>query len=228
MKSIRFVMGAVILAGLAACSTPNIASRNAPFEALPTEGAVENAQPSDVVQVPSYTPRSTDFNVVDYEIKVPKSLKVSEANLFYPIADIVWRGDPLGDRKQQVGTIFQKSLMSALPKATGSRDVKAYIVVNRFHSLTEKTRYTVGGTHSISFYVTLQDVKTGEVLVNARKVKSDLKAFGGMRAIQAEAQGLDMKTRIHSHLTRVIAAELTLPNGWNEQDYKLNTAIDQI
>lgn len=29
-------------------------------------------------------------------------LSVSESNSYYPNADVVWRGDPIGDRIQQI------------------------------------------------------------------------------------------------------------------------------
>ena len=44
---------------------------------------------------------------------MPRSLKVSEANTFKPRADIVWRGEALGDRYQQVEAIFADAMTAA-------------------------------------------------------------------------------------------------------------------
>ncbi|MDA7424392.1 DUF6778 family protein [Thalassococcus lentus] len=219
-------------AGLSACATPQLTTRNAPFETVPTPGAqqvvaqVPTASAPDIPQRPVAT--NARLSIADYEIKMPQSLTVSEANLFYPVADIVWRGDKIGNRKQQIGAIFQESITRAKPNLNGDQGVKLSITLNRFHSITEKTRYTVGGVHSISFFVTATDASTGEVLINNRKVKADLEAYGGLRAINAEKQGLTMKERLHRHLARVIAAELTLPNGWADMDRQLERAVDQI
>lgn len=237
MTLIRITAAVLILAGLSACGNSQIASRNVPFETLPAvqtglptgqpEGyralPVVAAQP-DLPQRPTTTAR---YNIVNYAITVPKSLSVSEANLYYPIADIVWRGDAIGDRKDQVGYIFQEGLNRARRSVSDGQAVKAEITVRRFHSITEKTRYTVGGVHSINFDLVLRDAQTGAVLLE-RPVKADLKAFGGRRAINADRQGLTMKERIHRHLERVIRAELTLPNGWADQGERLAKGVDQI
>ncbi len=230
MKPFRLIAALVTVAGLSACGTAPVPGRSAPFETLPPETATRAAAAAsldvDMPQRPAaLAPR---FSVVDYEITVPEDLRVSEANLYYPVTDIVWRGDPYGNRKEQVARIFETGLKRAMPQLEGGRPVRIEIVVNRFHSLTQKTRYSVGGVHSIGFFVTLRDPQTGAVLVERHKVKADLNAYGGMRAIAAEAQGLDMKERIQRHLARVIAAELSMPGGWADNGATLSRGIDQI
>lgn len=227
MTPLRLLGACALMAGLAACGA-DPASRNAPFELPPPEGVTRAVAvlPEDLPQRPAAVqPR---FQIVDYAIKVPEELKVSEANLYYPVTDIVWRGDPYGNRKEQVARIFEEGLTRAMPQLDGARPARLDIVVNRFHSLTEKTRYTVGGVHSISFFVTVRDPESGAVLVETRKVKADLNAFGGTRAMAAEAQGLTMKERIQRHLARVLVAELTLPGGWADNGRQLSRGIDHI
>ena len=34
-----------------------------------------------------------DYALVSAKISIPRTLKVSEANMYYPMADIVWRGE---------------------------------------------------------------------------------------------------------------------------------------
>ena len=85
------------------------------------------------------------------------------------------------------------------------------VEVLRFHSLTEKTRYTIGGLHSIEFNMTLRDPKTNAVLVPTRKIKADLKGFGGSQAIAAEARGDTQKVRITRHLAGLLQHELMTP-----------------
>lgn len=233
MTPVRITLALTVMAGVAACG-PSPITRNAPFEPIPQPAVAAAPQTlgaalQDVPETPSRpAPAARAFKVVDYAVRVPESLRVSEANLYYPIADIVWHGDPRGNRKQQVAEIFHTSLSAAMPEIDGARPVRVELDVNRFHSLTPKTRYSVGGVHSISFFVTVRDADSGQVLVDRRKVKADLNALGGQRAILAESQGLGMKDRIQSHLTRVLRAELTLPGGWAENGRMMTRAIDQI
>jgi len=70
----------------------------------------------DALQAESVQPKN--YNVVDYSVRVPSNLTISEANSYYPVADIVWRGDALGDRHMQVAKIFQDSLERAIPNVT--------------------------------------------------------------------------------------------------------------
>ena len=231
MQMARIAVGLVMMAGVSACGSVG----KAPFEPLPDVAEMHRAAMSPVEMndtvhaAPDTTlPAFEPMRLVSYTVSIPEELRVSEANLYYPMADIVWRGDPKGNRKQQVGTIFAESLNRAERQQQEGRAVMAEIEVQKFHSLTEKTRFTVGGMHSINFALTLKDVQTGETLVAKEKVKANLKAFGGRRAMEAEAQGLGMKERIQQHLARVIAAELTLPGGWTGQDTQLARAIDQI
>jgi hypothetical protein len=226
MISFRMIACVVLFSAVSACDTSQIASRNAPLEFIPEED-LERDIPA-VAIAPDAPVALPAMTLARYAIKVPQELTVSEANLYYPIADIVWRGDPIGDRKDQIGYMFQEAAIRARAQGGTGRAVIAEIELERFHSVTEKTRYSVGGTHSISFFLPLRDIETGEALVENKRVKADLKAFGGRRAIEADRQGLTMKERIQSHLTRVLAAELNQNGGWADPDPKIEQAINAI
>lgn len=153
------------------------------------------------------------------EIIVPDTLLVSEANRYYPKGDIVWRGEPLGDRRAQVKAIFEDGIGRGAATLEGPTPVDIQVEVLRFHALTQKARYTVGGVHSIAFSVTLKDPETGDTLVEPHIVKADLKAYGGEAALSAEAGGFTQKFRITNHLANVIVAEFSNPDGY--QNVKL-------
>ncbi|MBV2360904.1 hypothetical protein KUH32_14140 [Thalassococcus sp. CAU 1522] len=236
---VRIVAALVAVTVLSACSGADFASRNAPFEILPSDGTAASppavavavpAEPQTAVppEQPLPTQARSPYTISGYSVSVPEKLKVSEANLYYPVTDIVWRGDPYGNRKRQIIEIFQESISRATPGIDGPRPVTLAIELKRFHSITEKTRYTIGGMHSISFYVTVTDAETGEVLIDRRKVKADLEAFGGQRALAADRQGLGMKERIQRHLARVLAVELSHPGGWAAAGALRKSGIDQI
>lgn len=201
MKPIKtFALGAA-LAALCACSTTSstdMVTRNAPLE-VPRMDAQQTTQ-----QMRNYSLQSVRFTA-------PEQLSVSEANSYYPIADIVWRGDAPGDRRAQIGEIFETAINRAGSGLSGSVPVTVDVTLERFHSLTERTRYSVGGVHSIRFVMTVLDVRTGEVLDGPRRVRADLAAFGGAAAIAADHAGQGQKVRVTDHLASVFAAELTGP-----------------
>lgn len=158
-------------------------------------------------------PISRDYDVVDLAVTVPRTLTVSEANVYYPSADIVWRGEPQGDRHAQIQRIFEEGFGRAARSLDGARDVAVDVEVRRFHSVTERARYSVGGVHSIRFVLTVRDARTGEIVEGPRVVAADLVAFGGERALQADRAGQTQRVRLVDHLARVSVAELGDPVG---------------
>ena len=147
--------------------------------------------------------RAASVNVL-----VPPSLVVSEANSYAPAADIVWRGDPFGDRHAQVKAIFEEGIGRGAAMLDGDIPVRIDIQVARFHALTDKTRYSFGGTHGITFFLTIYNAQTQEVMVPAHQIKANLKALGGRNAVAAESIGQTQKARIIEHLSRVIFEKL--------------------
>lgn len=196
MKPLKALALGLIAATLSACSTMDIASRNAPLE-VPR---LDARQTGEVVR---------DYSVQSFRFAVPENLRVSEANSYYPIADIVWRGDPLGDRPAQIGEIFEDAMLVAGDRLTGSVPVVVDVTLLRFHSLTERTRYTVGGVHSIRFEMTVRDAQSGAVLEQPRVITADLAALGGYAAIKADAEGQGQKVRILTHLGALFMRELS-------------------
>ncbi len=202
MKTIRVLFALVAMVGVTACASPDLVSRNVAPNASLLEATPQAAL------VPSY-------HVTALNVTVPTTLKVSEANNFYPAgADIVWRGDPFGDRYEQIKAIFEDGMGRGVARLNGSTDVIVDIVVQRFHSVTERTRYTVGGVHSIRFAMTIRDAASGAVLEPTRVINTDLNAFGGLAAVRAEAAGLTQKVRLTEHLEKVFLYELTRPRDF--------------
>ncbi len=192
MKFIKLTLAVLLAAGLSACASVEQVTRTAP-----AEFAVSAAP-------------QTSFNVQSVKVTVARDLSVSEANRYYPVADIVWRGDLPGDRHQQVADMFQTGMDRGARALKGQKNVVVDIDVLRFHSLTEKARYSVGGVHSIKFAMTVFDAETGEIIVDRRLINADLDAFGGRKALAAERRGLTQKVRITSHLAGVLQREMTL------------------
>ncbi|MDR7125050.1 DUF6778 family protein [Pseudotabrizicola sp. 4114] len=203
MKTFVFPMLAVVM-GLSACAGggPDVMRSDRTQMTLATQGPGAAVEP--VRQV-----LAAQYDVEDIRISVPSKLKVSEANMFYPVADIVWRGEPMGNRHAQVMSIFKEAMDRGTHTMTTGRKVLVDIEVERFHSVTEKTRYTVGGTHSMRFTLTVRDAATGMVIDGPRLVAADAKAAGGAQAVAEEQMGRTQRVVVVERLASAIRSELS-------------------
>lgn len=186
------VMAAILLA--AGCAAPTQVMRDQPF-----------------IDTPVIEQDIRDWSIARLDIVVPDTLTVSEANGIKPNADIVWRGDPLGDRHAQVQAIFEGALTPVLAELNGATRVIVELELTRFHAVTERARYTIGGEHEIEFLMTVFDAETGQSITGRRPVDVTFRAFGGQQAIEAEAQGITQRVRITDRLQDWARAEFPRP-----------------
>lgn len=199
MKMRHFIGLAALAVSVAGCASVETVSRDVPMIAPQLESMAAQTQ----IQ--------RSYDVRDIRVSFPADLSISEANSYYPIADVVWRGDPFGDRRTQIAQIFATSFRQGSSDLQGDMPVIVGINVERFHSLTERTRYSIGGTHSIRFGLTIYHGETGAIVEDTRIITADLVALGGQAAVMAEARGETQKSRIITHLGMVAAQELTTP-----------------
>lgn len=196
MKILKFAGFAVVALGLAACSDSGMAMRNAPLDAL----SVGAEGPQVVTR--SYDVKGLQFGTV-------KEMRVSEGNGYYPFADVVWRGDPIGDRVQQIGQIFDTALNRGASDLSGNVPVIVEVDLMRFHGVTERTRFSVGGVYNMVFMLTIRHAETGAVIEPPRKIAANLSAPGGSAAVFAEQKGQTEKVRVTDYLTMVLHDELS-------------------
>ncbi|MCW1956375.1 MAG: hypothetical protein KIH71_010725 [Roseobacter sp.] len=192
MKLIKAALLVAIGLSISGCASFEVATRNALFMGAKNQQLY-----------------SQPLAVQDITVTVSRDLRVSEAEVFYPVADIVWRGDEHGDRYAQVGAIFEASARDATEDFTHGQAAAIAIEVLRFHGVSDRARYTVGGTHSMTFILSVTDPATGLELMAPRKIKTDLQALGGQEATDADARGETQKKRVSAHLASVIRAELS-------------------
>ena len=210
MKSpIRVIVSLCFAIGLAACATMEPASRGT-IDPIPTRGI----EGQTVALAPSagYAVQEP-YRIAGVTIEVPRDLRVSEANLIFPIADIVWRGEPRGNRYIQVENIFNEAFASGTADMTSGRPVLVNLQITRFHCLTEITRETIGGSHSLRFILTVRDAATGEIIDGPRQVHGDTKGSGGALAIAEENAGLTQRIVVVTRLSDVLHYELSHPVG---------------
>jgi hypothetical protein len=206
--------GMIIISLLvSACGQPNQITRGSD---TPANGLSFATQGSAVVQQALTAPEDAiymqaKYDVQDVRIVVPSGLTSSEANVFYPLADIVWRGEPLANRHEQVRQIFRDASAAATGAMNTGPGVIVQIEVTRFHSVTEKTRYTVGGVHSMHFTLTVTDAQTGAVIDGPRAVIADTPAVGGVRAIAQDQAGMTQRVVVLDRLKYVLQRELSAP-----------------
>lgn len=194
---IRTAAALALVLGVSACATT-------PNPTVSRAAAIDAPQPAAAMAL--------DIQAVS--VQVPDTLKVSEANSYYPGGDIVWRGEPMGDRRAQVRAMFEEAMTRGTDRMTNGIPVRLDVQVLRFHALTEKARYSFGGVHDLSFALTLRDPATGAALMPTRRIDADLKAFGGNAAIAADQRGETQKVRITDHLAGVIRQELMSPGSY--------------
>jgi len=216
MKVIKLATALGLAALVSACAGQNETARLKHVDApAPGVDVISFAEPGDGATPPSDVPDQIlpPLRVEAMTIVVPRALQVSEANRYLPAGDIVWREDPPGDRHTQVRAIFEAAFAAGTQDMTVGTPVSLYVQVMRFHALTEKARYSVGGVHSIKFGLAVRDLNTGRLVGTPRIVEADLNAFGGTTALAAERRGQTQKARITAHLAKVIQDELTMSDG---------------
>ena len=181
-----------------------------------------------VVVAASCAPRisSTDFvsgagstdaaswSLSDVEVVVSEAMKVNtNGNVRYPPAEqLVWWGDPPGDRKAQVAALMTDAAKAgAIDALAGTRPVNVRIEVTQFHAMTPRARATnlQLGVHEIKFDIAVVDVATGEVLAEETGVNADMRAFSGPQAVAAEQSGQGQKIRIQTRVAQVVRSWLT-------------------
>jgi len=147
---------------------------------------------------------SQGWNVTEVAVWVPSELTTTEDNSYAPNADIVWHGDPFGDRKQQVAAIVQNGIALGARSLRGSRPVKLDVTLQEFHAVTPVTRARApSAVHNISYAIQVIDVRTGEPLTETQIIRADLEALVGDQAFEAIAVGETQKVRITRHLEAV-------------------------
>lgn len=202
MSIIKSLLSLGLAIGLSACVSSETASRSQ----VGPDGVTKATQSGSAVSVGEKV--SIPLNVIDVKINVPSSLRVSEADTWYPQADVVWRGEPRGNRLEQIYRIYDEAADAGTSGLKSGLPVVAEVTVTRFHSVTEKTRNSIGGVHSLQFTLTVRHAETGEILDGPREVIADVKASGGSKAIAEDYAGRTQRVVVVERLAQVLRQEL--------------------
>jgi hypothetical protein len=152
---------------------------------------------------------SRGWTVVDVRAIAYDSRSVSEDNILLPFADIVWHGEPAGDRRAQVAAIVAEGVREAAAPLDGPREVEIHIAVDRFHGVTPAAiNRSPGAVHDVTFRAAVVDRDTREVLVEPVRIEADLIAYTQRVAVISRLNGETERQRIVDHVAAVTAGWL--------------------
>ncbi len=148
---------------------------------------------------------TANWRVSSVQVLVPETLTVSNENRFAPSADIVWHGDPLGDRRAQVQAIIRDAARSATANMRGSQPVTLAITLQRFHGVTPITQARAPeAVYNISFSAQVRDARSGAALTPPTHFDADMPAKVREDALEASQFGKSEKERVTEHVAAAI------------------------
>ncbi len=143
--------------------------------------------------------------VQDVQVSVPNTLSVStNPNILAPAEDIVWYGDPEGDRRAQVASIMDAGITRGTDDLVGGTPVVIGVTVERFHAVTPSaTSIAPSAVHQISYTAQVFNAATLAPVTAPQPIVADLDAYVGAAAVVNAVEGNTEKLRITEHLAQV-------------------------
>ena len=152
---------------------------------------------------------SSQWRMVSVDVVVPDTLTVSNVDSLAPEADIVWWGEPEGDRRAQVAAIIETGVAQGARNLRGPVPVHFLVVLDHFHATSPRAqRIAPSAVHNISYTVRVFDNRNGQEVTSAIHVDADLEAYVGAQLAAAQAQGVTERNRIIAHIAAVTAGWL--------------------
>jgi hypothetical protein len=147
---------------------------------------------------------SRTWKLANVVVSVPASLTVSNSNTYAPNADIVWHGEPFGDRRAQVAAIMDEGITRGASGLRGRRPVTISARVLQFHAVTPAAvARAPAAVHNIKYSIQVLDASSGEAVTPEQNISADLEAYVGAAAVTAAINGLTQKSRIIDHIDLV-------------------------
>ncbi|MBK0328359.1 hypothetical protein I5535_13795 [Rhodobacteraceae bacterium F11138] len=148
---------------------------------------------------------TSNWRVSNIAVSVPDSLTVSEENTFTPDADIVWHGDPAGDRYAQVQAIITKAARDATAGMRGGQPVALGITVQEFHGVTPiAMARSPEAVYNIRFTAQITDARTGAALTPPTLIQADLPAKVREDGVNAMQFGPSQKEQVIAHVSATL------------------------
>lgn len=151
--------------------------------------------------------QTASWRVARVEVAAPATLTTSEVNGYVPDYDVVWHGEPYGDRRAQAAAIVRDGISRGAGVLRGGKPVVINATISQFHALTPKARAMTGnvGIHNIHYTVQVLDAATGAPLTQPQFIRAEMPGLTGDAAKQADARGYTQRAEIVNHLSKVTA-----------------------
>ncbi|MDN5787423.1 DUF6778 family protein [Pseudorhodobacter sp.] len=163
MRTFRLVPLLGVAFGIAACAAPDVASRN---------GFADSSPVTDYAM--RQTALAPQYDVKSLRVAVPEKLRAAENRGLFIQPDILWRGEPAGERHGQIAAMFTEALKTAVAQMTTGPEVVIEAEVTRFRGLDDTARQHGGGRYDIAYLLTVRDYRTGQVVDGPRLVKQTI------------------------------------------------------
>jgi hypothetical protein len=152
---------------------------------------------------------SRAWRVADIVVVAPASLTTTEENSLAPNADIVWHGEPRGDRRLQAARIVEDGLRAGSAALNGRTPVRLQAQLNHFHGITPVAlNQAPAAVHNISYILQVVSLSTGDTLFGPETIQADLPALTQSAAAVAAANGISERQRIVDHIAETTAGWL--------------------
>lgn len=144
---------------------------------------------------------SKSWRVSQINVTVPDRLTVSNQNTFYPNADIVWHGDPPGDRRAQVQKIVQDAARTATSGLRGGTPVVMNLTLEQFHGVSPITlAQAPEAVYNMQFTGQIVDARSGAALTAPTYIFADAPALVGEAGVYAAQFGPSQTEQVTDHL----------------------------
>ncbi|MFT3690687.1 DUF6778 family protein [Paenirhodobacter sp.] len=150
------------------------------------------------------------WRVADVRVAVPETLTTSDVNSWTPDYDIVWHGDPPGDRHAQVKAVMTSAIAAGAADLKGKQPVILNVTMQQFHAITPKVEeyLNFSGVHDIRFVMQILDARSGKPLTEPTQIAADTPALVGRAARDARARGYTQKQEVIDGVAKVIRGYL--------------------
>lgn len=149
--------------------------------------------------------QTAQWRVASVEVAVPETLTTSEENSYVPDFDIVWHGEPAGDRRAQAAAIVTEGIQKGAAGLHGKTRVRIVATLGQFHAITPKVRESLqnSGVHNIQYTVQVFDARSGKALTQPQNIKAEFPALVGKAGDEADARGLTQRVQIVNQIAAV-------------------------
>ena len=149
--------------------------------------------------------QTASWRVASVEVRAPETLTTGEENSFTPNFDVVWHGEPAGDRRAQAAAIVKEGIQKGAAGLHGKTRVRIVATISQFHAITPVVRERLqnSGVHNIQYTVQVFDARSGAALTQPQNIKAEFPALVGKAGDEADAKGLTQRVQIVNRIAAV-------------------------